>query len=67
MVQPPIPPGSLPWPANASPSARPRKRLLSLRIDEDVLAWFRNQGPGYQTRMNDVLRAYVEHARANNA
>jgi hypothetical protein len=25
-----------------------------------VLAWFRGQGPGYQTRMNAVLRAYVE-------
>ena len=31
-----------------------------MRIDEDVLAWFRAQGPGYQTRMNAVLRAYVE-------
>jgi uncharacterized protein (DUF4415 family) len=36
-----------------------RKRHTGLRIDEDVLAWFRAQGRGYQTRMNAVLRAYV--------
>ena len=34
-----------------------RKKHTGLRIDEDVLAWFRAQGPGYQTRMNAVLRA----------
>jgi uncharacterized protein (DUF4415 family) len=37
-----------------------RKKHTGLRIDEDVLAWFRAQGPGYQTRMNAVLRAYVQ-------
>jgi uncharacterized protein (DUF4415 family) len=37
-----------------------RKKHTGLRIDEDVLAWFRAYGPGYQTRMNAVLRAYVE-------
>jgi uncharacterized protein (DUF4415 family) len=37
-----------------------RKKHTGLRIDEDVLAWFRARGPGYQTRMNAVLRAYVE-------
>lgn len=56
---------AVPWPASARPAARPRKQLLSLRLDEDLLAWFRSQGPGYQTRMNDVLRAYMEHSRAN--
>jgi uncharacterized protein (DUF4415 family) len=42
--------------------ARYRKTAFTggLRIDEDVLAWFRAQGPGYQTRMNAVLRAYVD-------
>lgn len=38
----------------------PRKSLLSLRIDADVVAWFRAQGPGYQSRMNALLRAYME-------
>jgi uncharacterized protein (DUF4415 family) len=36
------------------------KQAISLRIDQDVLAWFRERGPGYQTRMNAVLRAFVE-------
>ena len=35
------------------------KEQLTVRIDSDVLAWFRAQGKGYQSRMNAVLRAYV--------
>jgi uncharacterized protein (DUF4415 family) len=38
----------------------PRKALLSLRIDSDVIDWFRSQGAGYQSRMNALLRAYME-------
>lgn len=40
------------------------KEAISLRLDHDVLNWFKTQGPGYQTRMNTVLRAYMEAARA---
>ena len=36
------------------------KRAVSIRLDEDVLAWFRRSGPRYQTRMNAVLRMYVK-------
>lgn len=36
------------------------KKLLSLRLDPDVVEWFRAQGPRYQTRMNAVLRAYMQ-------
>ena len=36
---------------------RPVKQLKSLRIDADVLVYFQQQGPGYQTRINRVLRA----------
>jgi uncharacterized protein (DUF4415 family) len=36
------------------------KRLISLRLDADVVEFFRKQGRGYQTRMNAVLRAYKE-------
>lgn len=36
------------------------KQPISLRVDEDILEWFRRQGPRYQTRMNAVLRAYME-------
>ena len=35
------------------------KEAISLRIDADVLDWFRAGGVGYQTRMNAVLRAYM--------
>lgn len=38
----------------------PPKEAISLRVDRDVLAWFRAQGSGYQTRMNAVLRSYME-------
>ena len=34
------------------------KASISLRVDHDVLDWFKAQGGGYQTRMNAVLRAY---------
>ena len=36
------------------------KRPISLRVDADVLAWFQAQGPGYQTRMNAVLKAFKD-------
>ncbi|GAB3657835.1 BrnA antitoxin family protein [Ramlibacter alkalitolerans] len=36
----------------------PAKALISLRVDQDVLEWFKAQGPGYQTRINSVLRAF---------
>ena len=38
----------------------PRKTLLSLRVDTDVVEWFRSQGAGYQSRMNALLRAYMK-------
>jgi uncharacterized protein (DUF4415 family) len=34
------------------------KTAISLRVDQDVLEWFKTQGPGYQTRINAVLRAF---------
>lgn len=37
-----------------------RKQHVSLRLDPEVLEWFRRPGRGYQTRINAVLRAYVE-------
>lgn len=36
-----------------------KKKLVSLRIDEDIIRWFKEEGPGYQTRINAVLKAYV--------
>ena len=40
-----------------------KKESITLRIDRDVLAWFRSLGHGYQTRINAVLRSYVQAAR----
>lgn len=40
----------------------PKGKLpVSLRVDADVFAFFKSIGRGYQTRMNAVLRSYVEH------
>lgn len=36
------------------------KTQLTIRVDRDVLAWFKAQGRGYQTRINSLLRAYME-------
>src|SRR5260370_6167408 len=38
----------------------PRKKAISIRIDPDVLDYFKNEGPGYQRRINPVLRSSVD-------
>ncbi|HEY3130773.1 MAG TPA: BrnA antitoxin family protein [Acidobacteriota bacterium] len=43
---------------------KPLKKPVTLRLDADVLAWFKKKGPGYQTRINRALRTFVkEHAK----
>ena len=37
----------------------PKKEQITIRLDSDVLHWFRSQGKGYQTRINNLLRAYM--------
>ena len=37
-----------------------RKAQVTIRLDPDVLSWFKKQGSGYQTRINAVLRSYYE-------
>lgn len=39
------------------------KQAISLRVDQDVLDWFKSSGPRYQSRMNSVLRSYVTAMR----
>ena len=39
------------------PAAKPS---ITIRLDSDILDWFKSQGSGYQTRINSVLRRYVE-------
>ena len=46
--------------ANAKPYWPPHKISLGVRFDNDVVNWFKRQGPGYQTRMNAALRSYME-------
>jgi uncharacterized protein (DUF4415 family) len=51
------------WVLTELPKPR-RKGHMTLRIDSDVLAWFRAQGKGYQSRINAILRRYYEqHTR----
>jgi uncharacterized protein (DUF4415 family) len=43
----------------------PPKQQITLRVDSDVLDWFRARGAGYQTQINALLRAYMEeHQKA---
>jgi len=53
--------GSLPdgWESSIVLGLPPGKEAVKLRIDRDVLAWFRGTGKGYQTRINAALRAFV--------
>jgi uncharacterized protein (DUF4415 family) len=45
-----------------NPFYRPIKQSTTVRIDADVLAWLKAQGPGYQTRINSLLRAAMERS-----
>ena len=40
-----------------------KKEQITIRLDSDVLTWFRSQGKGYQTKINDLLRAYMTAAK----
>jgi uncharacterized protein (DUF4415 family) len=41
------------------PQKKPTKRLVSLRLDPDVIDRFRATGPGWQARINDTLRSHL--------
>lgn len=41
----------------------PKKKAISIRVDEDVLDYFKHEGAGYQRRMNAVLRSYMEQKK----
>jgi uncharacterized protein (DUF4415 family) len=38
------------------------KQAISIRLDTDIIEFFKRTGPGYQTKINAVLRSYVQHA-----
>lgn len=39
------------------------KRAISIRLDSDIIDFFKQEGPGYQSRMNEVLRYYMENRK----
>jgi uncharacterized protein (DUF4415 family) len=46
---------------------RPRKRRISLRVDVEVVDWFKSKGPGYQTRINRILRRVMMEGKKRTA
>ena len=40
------------------------KQIVTIRLDVDMLEWFKSAGPGYQTRINQVLRDYMDAQRS---
>ena len=46
--------------ANAELKMPEPKQAITIRVDKDVLEWYKSQGKGYQTRMNAVLRMYMD-------
>jgi len=59
-----IPPGF--W-DNATVRMPQSKQQITLRLDPDVIRWFKHTGKGYQSRMGAVLRSYVETKRKRSA
>ena len=59
-----IPPGF--W-DNATVRMPESKQQITLRLDSDVIRWFKRTGRGYQSRMGAVLRSYVEAKRKRSA
>jgi len=45
----------------------PKKKAISIGVDEDVLDYFKKQGAGYQRRINAVLRSYMQQKRKKRA
>ncbi len=59
-----IPPLKVDFWAKAALRMPKRKVSITTRIDEDILGWLKSRGKGYQTRINAILRAFMEsHTR----
>lgn len=54
--------GALPegWEGAVVMGLPPRKKAVHIRLDADILDWFKSHGTGYQTRINAVLRSFVQ-------
>ena len=53
--------------AEISKMYKPLKKPVTLRLDADVLAWFKKKGRGYQTRINRALRGLMMEQRKESA
>jgi len=53
----PLPDG---WESTVELGVPERRQAIHIRVDPEVLRWFKMHGPGYQTRINAVLRAFVQ-------
>ncbi|MBZ2208958.1 BrnA antitoxin family protein [Massilia soli] len=51
----------------AKASATQQKQIVTIRLDVDMLDWFKSAGPGYQTRINQLLREHMDAERAKAA
>jgi uncharacterized protein (DUF4415 family) len=51
------------WMKHAKPVYPPHKERITMRLDADLVEWFKQQGRGYQTRINAILRSYYESHR----
>ena len=47
-----------------APSSLPLKQIVTIRLDVDMLNWFKAAGPGYQTRINQILRDHMDAQKA---
>ena len=58
---------SAPQPQAARNTNTQLKQIVTIRLDVDMLDWFKAAGPGYQTRINQLLRDHMEAERAKAA
>lgn len=56
--------GSAPQQSGKSVGNTQQKQIVTIRLDVDMLEWFKSAGPGYQTRINQLLREHMETERA---
>lgn len=54
------------WKAAKLAMPEPKDRL-TIRVDRDVIQWLKKRGPGYQTRINAILRSYMEAQSASRS
>ncbi|QYF94530.1 BrnA antitoxin family protein [Massilia sp. PAMC28688] len=55
-------------PVTARPGSNQQlKQIVTIRLDVDMLNWFKSAGPGYQTRINQILRDHMDAQRAAKA